>query len=485
MDKLKNKISKDFLWGGATAANQLEGGYDLDDRGMSIADVFQFYEKSERKKAKKELTLDEINSIRNLKDGNFPKRRGNDFYHRYEEDISLLAEMGFKALRLSFSWSRIYPRGDEKSPNKKGLEFYDKVIEACLKNNIQPIVTLSHFETPLIIATKYGGWKNRKVIEFFKRYCNTVFLHFKGRIKYWMTFNEINAALEIPFKGSALPYATDEEYELNKHQGLYNQFLASALVTKDLKEIDPDAKMGCMIASFTTYPETCHPQDVFKAMRANQEYYLFSDVHVKGEYPSWYLNELKIKEIQLDIKTEELEIMKQYTVDYISFSYYMSLVVSHDESKISGEGNLKGGIDNPYIKRSDWGWAIDPIGLRVTMNEFYYRYNLPIMISENGFGAYDVLENDNTVHDSYRIAYLKAHIEEMKKAIMCDGVDCIGYMSWSPIDMISAGTSEMSKRYGYIYVDADDYGNGSYNRFKKDSFYWYKKVIESNAEELD
>lgn len=476
------RLDDNFLWGGATAANQLEGGFDLDGRGMSIADVFEFYEKEDRKKMKKELSVDEIEELLH-KEGNFPKRRGCDFYHNYKNDIALLAEMGFKAFRMSFSWSRIYPNGDEECPNKKGLEFYDKVINELLKYNIEPVITLSHFETPIIISTKYGGWSNKYVIHFFERYCHTMFEYFKGRIKYWMTFNEINAAFELPFKGSAIPYNDDSLYETRIHQGVYNQFLASALVTKDLKEIDPEAKMGCMIASFTTYPETCDPRDIFKALKANQRYYLFSDVQCKGEYPAWYLQELKRKNICLDMHEAEKDIIKKHTVDYISFSYYLSLVTSHDTSKDLGEGNLIGGVENPFLPKSDWGWAIDPLGLRITLNEFYYRYKLPLMISENGFGAYDVLK-DGTVHDNYRIDYLRCHIKELINSVIEDGVDCFSYLSWSPIDMISAGTSEMSKRYGYIYVDYDDYGNGSGKRIKKDSFYWYKKVISSNGESL-
>lgn len=477
------KLNDRFLWGGSTAANQLEGGYNIDNKGMSVADIFEFYEKKDRKKAKKELSLEEIGELLKKENGNFPKRRGCDFYNHYKEDIALLAEMGFKAFRMSFSWSRIYPRGDEKEPNKKGLDFYDNVVNELLKYGIEPVVTLSHFETPLVIATEYGGWCNKEVIKFFQIYCHTVFEHFKGRVKYWMSFNEINATLEIPLKGAAIPYSSDDLYETRKHQALYNQFLASALVTKELKEIDKSAKMGCMIASFTTYPDTCNPLDIFKAMKANQEYYLYTDVQANGEYPTWYIKELERKKIQLNMPKEELSIIKNNTVDYISFSYYMSLVVSHDTSKQICEGNLKGGIDNPYLPKSDWGWSIDPLGLRITLNEFYYRYKLPLMISENGFGAYDEIK-DGTVHDEYRIEYLKRHIEELINAINDDGVDCFAYLSWSPIDMISAGTSEMSKRYGYIYVDYDDYGNGTGKRIKKDSFKWYKKVIASNGEDL-
>lgn len=470
-----------FLWGGASAANQLEGAYDVDGRGLSTADIFPFYEQKDRKQAKKEYTLDEVLQYAKDKEGNFPKRRGIDFYHHFKEDIAYLAEMGFQAFRLSFSWSRIFPNGDEEEPNMAGLAFYDQVIDELLKYHIEPIVTLSHFETPLTLAITYGGWANKKLVTFFTRYCQCVFDHFKGRIKYWMTFNEINAALEIPLKGSALLWEEGKEYEKKKHQALYNQFLASALATKALRECNPNAEMGCMVASFTTYPETCHPKDVYQAMLENRAYYLFLDVQANGSYPNWYWKQLRKQNICIDMDEQELSIMKEYTVDYISFSYYMSLTCTHEKNREVGEGNLKGSIDNPYLAKTDWGWSIDPLGLRITMNEIYDRYHKPILISENGFGAYDQLEADGTIHDPYRIAYLSEHIEELLNAIEEDGVDCFGYLSWSPIDMISAGTSEMSKRYGFVYVDYDDYGIGSGKRYKKDSFAWYKTLIQSNG----
>lgn len=472
-------MKQQFLWGGATAANQLEGAYDQDGRGMSIADVFRYYERDQRKAAKKELTLEEITLLASDTAGNFPKRRGIDFYHHYQEDIALLAELGIKALRISFSWSRIFPRGDEQEPNEAGLLFYERVIHELLDHQIEPIVTLSHFETPLALAVDYGGWANYQLVEFYLRYCDAVFRRFQGNVRYWMSFNEINAALEIPFKGSALVYSEDKDYETRKHQALYHQLLASAKATHCLHAIDPQAKMGCMIASFTTYPETCHPKDVLKALQENRAYYLYLDVQADGTYPAWYWKQLEQQGIQVHTTEEELDILRRNPVDYISFSYYMSLTATHEEGRAGGEGNLKGGVDNPYLEQSDWGWAIDPLGLRITMNEIYYRYHKPILISENGFGAYDQLEENGCIHDSYRIAYLASHLQEVQQAIELDGVDCFGYLSWSPIDMISAGTSEMSKRYGFVYVDLDDEGNGSGNRYKKDSFYWYQQFIEA------
>lgn len=471
-------LKEQFLWGAASAACQMEGAYAEKGRTLSIADIDIYNSEHVEKQP---LTLRDIELLRKDENSNFPKRRGNDFYHYYQEDLSLLAELGLKAYRFSISWSRIYPNSNDIEPNEEGLSFYEKVINKCITYGIEPIITLSHFDTPLYIVTDYGGWCNHDVIQLFTNYAITIFQRFKGKVKYWLSFNEINATLEIPFTGSGLLFHDDKEYEEQKHQALYHQFLASSLVTKALHKIDPQAKMGCMVASFTTYPETCHPKDVYKAMKENRDYYLYMDIQANGIYPNWYWKKLNQENIKLDIKEEELALIKTYTVDFISFSYYMSFTVSHNTGKEMGQGNLKAGIDNPYLEKTDWGWSIDPLGLRITMNEVYDRYHKPIMISENGFGAYDKLEKDRKIHDTYRIAYLSKHIEELENAIELDGVDCFAYLSWSPIDMISAGTSEMRKRYGYVYVDYDDVGNGSGKRYKKDSFDWYQTLIAANG----
>lgn len=476
-------MKRTFLWGAASAANQMEGAYDQDGKGLTTADLALFYEKADRKKAKKDLTSDDIAQLKSLP-GNFPKRRGNDFYHHWEEDLELLHDLGLKAYRFSISWARIFPHGDDSVSNEAGLLFYDNIIDRCIQYGIEPIITLSHFETPLNIAEKYGGWKNRTVVDLFLKYCNTVFCRYQGKVKYWMAFNEINSAIEIPFKGQALPYRDDNNYLVDVHHGMHHQVLASALATKMLHTIDPTAKMGCMIASFLTYPRTCAPADIWRTLQENRSYYLYSDLLAKGIFPAWYLKKLEQDHIPINLTASDFKAIHQNTVDYISFSYYMSLTCSADPAMKTGEGNLKGGVDNPYLEQTDWGWSIDPLGLRIALNDMYDRYHLPLMISENGFGAIERPE-DGTVHDFNRINYLKKHISALKKAVDEDGVDCFAYCAWSPIDMVSAGTSEMKKRYGFIYVDADDYGNGTYTRTRKDSFYWYKKVIASNGEDLN
>lgn len=476
-------MEKEFLWGAASSANQMEGAYNVDGKGLSIADLALFYEYKDRLKLKKELSLDDIEKLKDT-DGNFPKRRGNDFYHRWEEDLELLHQLGIKAYRFSIAWSRIFPNGDDVNANEAGLSFYENIINRCIEYKIEPIITLSHFETPLVISEKYGGWNNRSVIKLFLRYACVVFQRFKGKVKYWIAFNEINAALEIPYKGSAIPFANNAHYAQAVHDGLHNQVLASALVAKKLHEIDSNAKIGCMIASFLTYPLTCAPPDVWKALNENRSYYLYADMLVKGFLPAWYRMDLARQGIEITLSEQDLTIIKNNTVDYISFSYYMSLTASSSQNQNKGNGNLKGGVINPFLEKTDWGWSIDPTGLRIALNDMYDRYNLPIMISENGFGSIDVLEHDGTVIDNDRIKYLKEHVKALKAAVEEDGVNCFCYLVWSPIDMVSSGTSEMRKRYGFIYVDADDYGNGTYDRFKKKSFYWYRKVIDSNGEDL-
>jgi 6-phospho-beta-glucosidase len=477
---------KGFLWGGATAANQYEGAYDEGGKGLSTADMVKFIPKEERTGLHSlDITRQEIEAILEGKvDAVFPKRFGTDFYHRYKEDIALMAEMGFKVFRLSISWPRIFPNGDDKEPNEEGLAFYDSVFDECLKHGIEPLVTLSHYETPLNLTLKYNGWADRRTIDFFLNYVETVFTRYKGKVKYWLTFNEINVSALSPYTGAGVLVEESENRLQYAFQAIHHQFIASALTTKLAREINPDFQIGCMLARMTTYPDTNNPKDILMAHDVNQKNLFFTDVHVRGEYPQYMNRFFEENEIHIVKAQEDDEILKQYTVDFLSFSYYMSISVSADEKKNEVGGNFIGGVKNKYLETSDWGWQIDPIGLRYTLRELYDRYQIPLFIVENGLGAYDTLEEDGSIHDEYRIDYLKKHIEQMKEAVR-DGVELMGYTSWGCIDLVSASTSEMSKRYGFVYVDQDDYGNGTLNRYKKDSFYWYKKVIESNGEDLE
>ncbi|WP_296877077.1 6-phospho-beta-glucosidase [Thomasclavelia sp.] len=469
------KIRDDFLWGGATAANQYEGGYLEGGKGLSIADV----ERGARHGVMRQID-DEI-----VPGALYPSHEATDFYHHYKEDIKLFADMGFKCFRMSIAWTRIYPNGDEETPNEEGLKFYDKVFDELLKYGIEPIVTISHYETPLGLVKKYGSWRNRKLIDFFERYAITCFKRYKGKVKYWMTFNEINATMRSnrPWHQAGIIFDENEDRYQTVVNASHNMFVASAKAVIAGHQIDPENKIGCMLLTYPTYSATCRPEDQVEAREALSSLYYYGDVHVRG----YYTNVCTAKWQQLKVKPEicdgDLEIIKAGKVDYIGFSYYFSAIAGIGDIKM-GEGNVISGGVNPYLKQTDWGWTIDPIGLRNVLNDLYDRYQVPLMIVENGMGAYDKVEEDGSIHDEYRIDYLRKHISEMIKAIEIDHVDVIGYTPWGCIDLVSAGTGEMRKRYGFIYVDKHDDGTGSLKRLTKDSFYWYKEVIASNGKKL-
>ena len=462
---------KNFLWGGAVAANQCEGAYQEDGKGLSVQDVLPRGIRGSRTKLPTEENL---------------KLEAIDFYHRYPQDIKMFAEMGFKVFRTSIAWSRIFPKGDEEQPNEAGLEFYDRVFEECRKYGIEPLVTLSHYETPLYLAETYNGWTDRRMIGFYERYVRTVFKRYRGKVKYWLTFNEINSLLHAPFMSGGIANMQGLT-EQDLYQAAHHELVASALATKIGHEMMPDAMIGCMILSMPTYPLTPSPDDVIAAMDAEHRNYCYGDVHVRGKYPGYMKRYFREHGIQIQFAPEDEEILKN-TVDFVSFSYYMSVCATSDpEKQKKGLGNLLGGVPNPTLKASDWGWQIDPKGLRYVLNMFYDRYQKPLFIVENGLGAVDVLNEDEngnkTVEDDYRIQYLKDHLIQVGEAVQ-DGVEIMGYTSWGCIDVVSASTAELKKRYGYIYVDRNDDGTGTMERYKKKSFYWYQKVIESNGEVL-
>ncbi|MDY4196442.1 MAG: 6-phospho-beta-glucosidase [Peptoniphilaceae bacterium] len=469
---------QDFLWGGATAANQCEGAYDLDGRGLANVDLCPVGD----------ARFDVITGKRKMfafeADQFYPAKEAIDMYHRYEEDIALFAEMGFRVYRFSIAWSRIFPAGDEEEPNEKGLEFYDRLIDTCLLHKIQPLVTITHFDCPMGLVEKYGGWRNRKMVEFYARLVRVLFERYHEKVKYWLTFNEINMILGASFMGAGLYFAPDENVEQVQYQAAHHELLASAMATKIAHEIDPSLKIGCMLAAGTTYPLTAKPEDVLLAQQENRKHYFFVDVQSRGEYPNYKLKELERKKILPKMEEGDAKLLKENTVDFISFSYYSTRCVSASDTGDHKDSNLMATIPNPYLKNTDWGWQVDPIGFRVTLNEIYDRYQKPLFVVENGLGANDVVEKDGSIHDDYRIRYLRDHIQNMKDAVELDGVDLIGYTTWGPIDLVSAGTGEMKKRYGFIYVDRDNDGNGTLKRSKKDSFEWYKKVIATNGEDL-
>lgn len=470
---------ENFLWGGATAANQYEGGYNEGGRGLANVDVIPIG------KDRFQVGLGNKKMF-DFEEGYFyPAQKGVDFYHHYKEDIKLLAEMGFKQFRLSLGWSRIFPNGDDIEPNKEGLDFYRSVFEECRKYGIEPLVTLAHFDVPMNLIKKYGSWRNRKLVDFFVRYSEVVFTEYKDLVKNWLTFNEINMILHMPFMGAGICFEEGEDVNQVKYTAAHHQLVASALVTKLAHEINPDFKIGCMLAGSNTYANTPNPKDVFKSIEADREGYFFIDVQSRGYYPNYALKKLERMGVVIPFVDGDKEVLKENTVDFISFSYYSSRLTSADpQVNKKTQGNVIKTLKNPYLEVSEWGWQIDPLGFRITLNSLYDRYQKPLMVVENGLGAKDELIN-GTVEDDYRIDYLRDHIKAMKDAIDLDGVEILGYTSWGCIDLVAASTGEMSKRYGYIYVDRDDSGNGTYKRYKKKSFYWYKKVIETNGEDLD
>lgn len=478
---------KNFLWGGALSACQAEGAYNVDGKTLTVPEVMPFNPKNDRKVTKQlKITKEMIEEAKNDPDTiKYPKRRGIDFYHTYKEDMALFKEMGFKVFRYSISWARLFPNGDDKEPNELGLKFYDSVIDECLKNGMEPLITISHFDFPIVLIEKFGGWYNRKLIDLYLRYCEVIFNRYKGKVKYWVTFNEINMSIKAGPKTMGVIDEGQENYEEMLFQALHHQFVAAAKATKLAHEINKENKIGSMVAYFTTYPYTCKPADALAMQKDDQMKNLFYlDILNGGKYPYYSKKYFEEHNIKLDIKDGDLEVIKENTADFVGMSYYNSMISSDDGDQLElTAGNVHSVYKNPHLDANEWGWQIDPIGLRYTLNHVYDRFGLPVFILENSSGFFDELTEDNKVHDPYRVDFLRKHIEQLKLAIE-DGVEVIGYTMWGPIDMISSGTSEMSKRYGFIYVDQDDYGNGTMKRYKKDSFYWYKNVIATNGEEL-
>ena len=477
-------LSKDFLWGGATAANQCEGAWDRDGKGVSVADICTGGKFGQSKR---------ITPV--LEQGTFyPSHEAIRHYDRFREDIALFAEMGFKCYRFSIAWTRIFPNGDEAEPNEAGLRHYEEVIDECLKYGIEPLITISHYEVPFGLTKKCNAWVSREMIDYFLNYCRAIFTRYKGKVKYWLTFNEINSAsepmgallnqgilndLEHPTEFMKQPDIPQQRY-----QGLHHMMVASALAVKMAHEIDPNYRVGNMMIYSASYPLTCDPDDVLACQAYNRRYnYYCTDVQARGAYPAYAKRMLEGLGVKLEVQPEDAEILRNGTVDFITFSYYMSSCQTTKDMK-GGEGNILGGVPNPNLPASDWGWQIDPKGLRYALNDLYDRYGLPLMVVENGLGAKDEIEADGSINDDYRIDYLRQHIEQMKEAVE-DGVDLMGYTPWGCIDLVSASTDEYAKRYGMIYVRRYDDGTGDFARLKKKSFYWYQKVIATNGEDLD
>lgn len=481
MKQVVNKFPKKFLWGGAVAACQIEGAYDVDGRGLSTSDLRAYDKNLDRTNIAQEGgdTLAGIKAALKDTTSYFPKRHGIDFYHTYKEDLALMKELGLKAFRTSISWSRIFPNGDELEPNEKGLQFYDRLIDEIIKNGMEPIITMSHYDIPIHLVIEYGGFANRKMIEFFVRYARVLLERFKGKVKYWIVCNQINLVPTVNFGSLGLYDDQAENMEELMYKAVHNQFVAGAKVVELARKIDPEAIMGTMVADGTMYPATCKPEDVVLAMRKNRMQYYFTDVQFRGEYPIYALRYFEENDIHICIEPDDEALLKSNTFDYLAISYYYSKIVDSTKNTIKPFDAEQ----NPYLKPTPWEWRADPLGFYNSLSQYWDRYQKPLIIAENGLGALDKVEEDGSIHDQYRIEYLKLHIEQLKECIK-DGVDIFGYLSWGPIDIVSSSSAEMSKRYGYIYVDLDDFGQGTGKRSKKDSFYWYQNVINSNGEEL-
>ena len=507
------KFSEDFYWGGAVAANQCEGAWNVDGRGMARTDVttggtvntprmVTFIDKdgNKQKLPNHGFKLPEGAHFAVFDDELYPNHDGIDFYHHYKEDIALLKEMGFKMFRLSISWSRIYPTGEEEKPNQAGLDFYRNVFTELRNAGIEPLVSIWHFDTPLALEEKYGDWLDRKYIALYEKYVTTIFNEYKGLVKYWLTFNEIgNNIHKMEWMTAGIDPLNDTLQDV--YQASHYQFVASALAVKAIHEIDPQAKVGSVIEYKTIYPMSCDPKDSLVVCREKQRGYFFSDVQVRGKYPGYAWEYFKDNDINIEYTDEDMELIAKYPVDFLSFTYYRSRIASKDyvesvqketnksDKEVEGDTSYRGddnivntGKTNPYLKITPSGWSIDPDGLFLALEDLYSRYQVPIFIAENGLGVKEELV-DGTVDDTYRMEFLRDHIISMKKAIR-NGVDLFGYAWWGPIDLVSNGSGQMSKRYGFIYVDRNDAGEGTLKRYRKKSFYWYKKVIESNGEDL-
>lgn len=478
MNRVPTGFPKDFMWGGAVAANQLEGAYDIDGKGLCIADINEFRDDVDiTKKYNEEVSSTFVKEALESKTRIFPKRWGIDFYHTYKEDLKLLAGLGLKTFRTSINWARIFPNGDDAIPNELGLKFYDDLIDEILKNGMEPMITISHYEMPLSLTSNYKGWYSREVIDFFVKYCEVLFDRYAGKVKYWIIVNQINLIGHESFNHLGVAEDLVDDLQSAKYQAVHNEMVACARATAYAHKNHPEMEIGMMLCGGPAYAATCKPEDQLATLKHNQMEYFYSDVLLRGKYPGYAFRFFEDRNIHAEFGENDEEDLKN-TADFFSFSYYYTRIVTKESFENGNEA-----LRNKELPANPWGWTIDPVGLRILLNEFWDRYQKPIYITENGVGYYDKLE-DGQIHDPYRVEYYRDHIQQMKEAIK-DGVDLRGYYAWGPIDIVSCSSSEMSKRYGFIYVDLDDYGKGTGKRIKKDSYDWYKKVIETNGEDLD
>lgn len=467
---------KGFLWGGATAAVQMEGGYLEDGKGLNVADIQICYaKKGGNINYTRKMLEERIADVRSKAPKNYyPKHKAVDFYHRYKEYIALMAEAGFKAFRMSINWARIFPNADDEMPNEKGLQFYDDVFDELLRHGIEPIVTLTHYDMPLNIVMKYRGWYGRKTIDLYTRFATTCLKRYHTKVKYWIVINQINLIFGESFSSLGMVMDEYDDFNAAKYQAVHHEFVASALIKQEAKKIDENLQIGMMLADQMTYALTCDPINEKRAIMANRmKDYFYADVQLRGEYPGYAKKYFRDHNIHIQMHEDDLSIIRDHTMDFLAVAYYYSHCVDQEGKKVS----------NPYTKATEWGWTIDSVGIYNAVAQYWDRYQKPIMIAENGIGVEETLSSDGHVHDNYRIEYQKKHIQELKE-ILEEEVNLFAYTMWAPFDIVSGNGCEMEKRYGLIYVDYDNQGKGSGKCIPKDSYYWYKHVIETNGKEL-
>ncbi len=477
MRKATDNFPKDFLWGGAIAANQAEGAFDVGGKGLCLADIGQYYsQKPLDKKANLEMSSEEIREALENKEAIFPKRWGIDFYHTYDSDLELLARLGLKSFRTSINWARIFPNGDDETPSQEGLLYYDNLIDSIIAHGMVPMITISHYEMPLHLSLAYNGWLSRKTISFFLNYCRVLFRRYRKKVRHWILSNQMNLITQESFNHLGIPSDRTENLEEAKYQALHHELLACALAAQLGHSIDSENQIGVMLSGGPAYAATCVPEDVMATMRHNQMELFCSDVLLRGRYPGYALRFFEENHFHISFDPEDEKILAN-RADFLAFSYYYTRICDKESFE-----NHNRAYRNPSLPANPWGWSIDPVGLRFTLNYYYDRYQCPIYVVENGIGYFDKLEEDGTIHDPYRVDYLKQHISQLREAVL-DGVDVRGYYVWAPIDIVSCSSSEMSKRYGFIYVEQDDLGQGSRRRILKDSYFWFRRLISANGSE--
>lgn len=469
-----------FMWGGAIAANQAEGAWQADGKGWSVADINLFRgDLPLEKRSNAELTSMDVEAALHDTSGRFPKREAIDFYHTYPDDLRLLAGTGMNAFRTSVSWARIFPNGDDAEPNEAGLAFYDRLVDEIIANGMEPVLTVSHYEMPLRLTQAYSGWYSRELIDLFVRYCEVLFERFRGRVKHWILVNQINLITHESFNHLGVAADRVDNLDEAKYQAVHNELVACARATVRAREIDPSAQIGVMLCHFNADPATCKPADVLAAVQQNQMEYYFADIALRGRYPGFAMRHFADHGVNVEFGPGDASDLAAGTADFLAFSYYYTTIIDADQ----WEGGNSDGFKNPYLEASPWGWTINPTGLRVALNQYWDRYQVPLMIAENGLGAFDTPDDNGRVHDDYRISYYREHLRAVREAIR-DGVEVIGFFPWGPVDIVSCSSSEMSKRYGFVHVDLDDYGRGTGKRTPKDSYDWYSRVVASNGAEL-